>query len=413
MLKTLITTWAAVIVGLLLLFGLAMAAYFLADPNKKFYSQRFYPIPSQTQLPASGEQLILEGRHYHQRDRRNPVYSQGSQPSDGLFFIALDHPELTHWLGTDVSPTALLERRHTLQIGGPFPKPLYILPDGTFMLQAYPEAINQHLAEHPLFTTALSVDGKTLAYTSRDRYAPVFIHPLAGETAEEILPDFPHPIQTLIWSHDGQSLFFATCESEQQTRIYQVQADGTGLKLLAAEPQSADCSKHSPTVWNLTERPDALLIYAYGKANYGTSQNQQTIVRLNLDTGERQVLETIQSRFATLKLLNDRQTIAYLHEGKLYRRPLHNAGKAELMFAHPNGMILDFVESPDGQTFAYKVALQHESIWVNPSDTWQPGMGGQMQFRNAQIWLVNADGTGARLLSDRHVNPKLIAWYRH
>lgn len=413
MVRTIVIIWAALIGGLLLLFGVAIAAYLLADPNKQFYSQRFYPIPSQTELPAPGEYLILEGRHHTQRDRRNPVYSKGGDPVDGLFFIDLSQPELTYWVGREASPTAFADRSEVLQVGGKFPELLRILPDGTFALSVYPEAINQRLTAYKFFTSALSADGTTLAHTSRDTHAPVFIQPLADPTAEEILSDFPHPIQALIWSQDGRSLFFATCESEQQTRLYQVNMDGTNLKLLTAEPQPANCSKYSPTVRNMTQLPDGILLYVYGEVSYGAAQKPQTIVQLNPDTGQRQPLETIQSKFATLKLLNDGQTLAYLQEGKLYRRPLRNDGSAELIFAHHDGTILEFVESPDGEKFAYKVALNTESIRVNPSDTWRPGMGGQVQFHNAQIWMVNADSTGSQLLIDRHVAPKLIAWYRH
>ncbi|MEM9213100.1 MAG: hypothetical protein AAGD25_02035 [Cyanobacteria bacterium P01_F01_bin.150] len=415
--------WAALIGGLLLLAGLAVSAYFLADPNRTFYQKRFYAIVSQPQLPDTGDSIILEGWHETKRDRRNPVYSKGSEAVNGLFFINLNQPQLTHWV--ESVPSRPFDQNNTSQIigQGHRPKQMTLLPDGTYTLQSYPDALQQRLNQGDIITIALAADGQALAYTKSDRHAPIVIDPLDGSPGQEILADFPDMIQTLIWSHDGQSLILSSCdvtthggqEPGTLASLYRVNADGTGLQQLTLESEPATCHQHSGIVNDLISLPDGNLIYVYGDTGSHHHWQPQAIVLLNPKTGERQQLESIQTGFAHLKLLQDQHTIAYLHQGALYRRPLTDSGTtdsgtAELIFAHPDGRIIDFVESPDAQQFAYKVVFDHESIFVHPSDTWSPGMGG-VSFFNAEVWVVNANGTASRPLIDQHINPKLIDWY--
>ncbi len=210
------------------------------------------------------------------------------------------------------------------------------------------------------------------------------------------LTDLPEAAGSPAWSADGTRLAFVGEAAARTHNLYVVNADGSGLQLLASAAQTG-YSYHRPA-WSPDGSQIAVLRYAAG------SDGPYDLWLLNTSGGGGQLLAAGVDRPQLNRLAwsRDGSWLVFSKEGQLWRVRIDGNGLTQLTTGggwEPSTNVRTFSASPNANRIVYLPAILRSRPFAGlfgfVTDNGQPapGVGLELVFFNGATWSVRATAT--------------------
>ncbi len=394
----------AVGVAVVAVVAVVLAVYLYFSHSSKVEDERqkqvlvlhYSPVAHSATLPPSGAQIILSGTHPTKgsEDGRSTI-----EVEDGYFFLDLDAPELTR-IDVSTAPSKPVVRR---TIRG-FTSDLQLCDDGTIRVADLPEENSKALLTA---NARRSPDASHFAWVDSKRKALMLTD---GDGAHErvVATGLPESSYDVYWASDSKRLFVyvyddQTYRTENPTpvknAIYAASVDAKTLTKIWEEPEATKYffgpmyyvpasdalifahkdriemidirAKTSRVLWQPAE-PDS-------STGYPTLSPDGTRIGIPCDNG-----------VFLLDAATGKEISRIYADDDPKRRHINS------FFFAPHDRILYFASGPED--YVGEVDYLKWTSW---------------HITNTYLFVVNADGTGRRQLTDRHLGLSILAVDEH
>ncbi len=382
----------------------SIAGYFFwrnATLNQ-FYSQRHYPISTQAQLPAQGNQLILAGRHY-QGTTESGSPRTGTDTASGLFFIDLAQPTLTQWSTNNAHSNQDFIQRFPLA-----QSQVLIHNDGTHSLENVPETLTSQF--RPDFLPKRSPNGDWFAYTTIEPGGglpsiwTMHVQRADGTNHQVIFEDEKYTTPSVAWAPQNEQLVVHAAEyvegssGDRVNALYWVNRDGSQLTQLYREAEAG-----SHTFNNLLVHPSGTILYSIRNQLFALdpiTQQVEMIYEMSPDIWLAQL--KVSPDGTKLGLVPDRSALTFVILDISATAPV-NVAQDQVISDASATSITQYLWLPNSQGILYKGSR---------NDTCQSGTDWQRasswRLCNHVLAIQHFDGSPAQSLIEQHIEPDLI-----
>jgi hypothetical protein len=342
-----------------------------ANREREVFARHYYPVPTAASLPEHGTLLILHGVHPTKASEDGHTAAEGV---DGTFFIDVDRPELT-----------LLESTAGIPNDDDVPEKLR-------------KTLSVTLAER-------SPDRKRFAYVDLlrfDKEAALVVVKADGSGERVVARGLPKAGHQVLWSPDGASIFVYLYESGATNDPNHKPVKNA---LLVASPDRTGVRK----VW---EEPEATRVYL-GRMTYLPSRKailyarENRIETIDVASGATGVLwqNDVPDTISLPQPSPDGTLVGVTTDGRISLVETATGRLRTTIAADDDPgrrSVFRFDFTPRGDRIVYNATGAEDEVGETDLIHWT-----SWRVANSFYYVVNVDGSGRRLLFDRHVGPSL------